>query len=296
MKILFLGGTAFFGIYTVRCLLADGHEITIATRGQAKDSFGDQVRRITLERTDKKSMADALRDKYFDIVCDNLVFCSDDVIFLLDVITPARYVYTSTIAVYDENLQMNMPETHFNPLSHELLWCSRQELPYGERKRQAECAVFQVYRDIPSAALRLPYVIGEDDYTERLYFYVEHVVKKRPMYIDNMDEKLSFIYSDEAGAFLAWAVRQSFTGPINGASSGSISLREIIAYVEEKTGVQAILRPDGDPGMYNERLAFSISTKRAEEMGFGFSDLFDRFYLLLDRYIEIAKSSMLSGL
>ena len=289
MKILVLGGTAFFGIYAVDRLLAGGHEITIATRGQAKDPFGSRVNRIKLERTEQQSMADALSGKNFDIVCDNLVFCSNDVRYLLDVVSPKRYVYTSTIATYDENLQMNMPESHFDPAKHEFRWCSRNELPYGESKRQAECAVFQVYKDIPAAALRLPYVIGEDDYTERLYFYIDHVVNKRPMYIDNIDEKLSFIYSDEAGAFLAWAVEQNFTGPLNGANSGSISLREIIAYAEEKTGIQAILHPDGDPGMYNERLAFSTSTKKAEELGFHFTDLFDRFYHLLDKYIEIAK-------
>lgn len=247
--------------------------------------------RVTLERTEQKSVADALKNKSFDIVCDNLVFCSNDVRYLLDVVSVKRYVYTSTIATYDENLQMDMKETHFDPMRHKLQWCSRNELSYGESKRQAECAVFQVYKNIPSAALRLPYVIGEDDYTQRLYFYVEHVVKRRPMYIDNMDEKLSFIYSDEAGTFLAWAVEQSFTGAINGANHGSISLREIIAYVEEKTGTKAILQPDGDPGMYNERLAFSTSTKKAKDMGFEFSNLFDRLYLLLDKYIEIANSN-----
>ena len=289
MKILVLGGTKFFGVYAVRRLLANGHQITIATRGQTKDSFGNKVERIVLDRTEQQSMSDALRDKTFDIVCDNLVFCSNDVRYLLDVVSPTRYVYTSTIATYDENLQMDMPEEHFNPLVHPFHWCSRNEFPYGESKRQAECAVFQVYKDIPSAALRLPYVIGEDDYTKRLYFYVDHVVNKKPMYIDNIDEKLSFIYADEAGEFLAWAVENDFIGPLNGANHGSISIREMITYVEEKTGTQVILQPDGDPGAYNERWAFSTSTKKAEILGFRFSNLFDRLYPLLDKYIEIAK-------
>ncbi|CAN7742153.1 NAD-dependent epimerase/dehydratase family protein [Paenibacillus sp. LjRoot56] len=46
MKILVLGGTAFFGRRLVRLLLGDGHDVTIATRGQTPDDFGDAVTRI----------------------------------------------------------------------------------------------------------------------------------------------------------------------------------------------------------------------------------------------------------
>ena len=40
MKILILGGTRFFGIYTVEDLLEKGHDVTIATRGKAHDGYG----------------------------------------------------------------------------------------------------------------------------------------------------------------------------------------------------------------------------------------------------------------
>jgi len=290
MDILFLGGTGFFGIHTVKQLLKEGHQITLATRGITKGPFGDEVRRIVLERTDKESLATALAGKKYDLVCDNLVFCSNDIRYLLDVVETKRYVYVSTIAVYDEDLQFDMPESHFDPLTHPLKWCDRNELPYGESKRQAECAVFQKYAHIPSAALRLPYVIGEDDYTKRLFFYIDHIVNEKPMYIDNINEKISFIDSREAGAFLAWAVaKDSLTGPINGANAGSLSLQEIINYVEEKTNKKAILDKNAEPAPYNERLAFSTSVKRAKELGFEFTDLSEWFYQLLDRYIEISK-------
>lgn len=47
MKILVIGGTRFFRIHMVEELLKAGHDITIATRGQAADLFGDKVKRIT---------------------------------------------------------------------------------------------------------------------------------------------------------------------------------------------------------------------------------------------------------
>ena len=48
MNILVIGGTRFFGIHMVEELLKAGHEITIAKRGIASDSFGDKVKRLIL--------------------------------------------------------------------------------------------------------------------------------------------------------------------------------------------------------------------------------------------------------
>jgi len=285
-NILVLGGTGFFGIYMVERLLAEGHQITIATRGQTKNPFEGRVSHVVLERTCPQSIANALSGKSFDIIVDNLVFCSNDVKYLLNVVQPKRYVYSSTIAVYDEDLRMNMPESHFDPLSPHLIWCDRESLPYGERKRQAERAVFQAYKNIPAAAIRIPYVIGDDDITKRLYFYVEHVIKGLPMHIDNMNEQLSFIFSKEAGEFLAWVALHDVTGPINGANSGTISVGEIIGYIEDKTGIKANLDINGTHGAYNERWAFSTSVDVADRLGFSFSPLFPGFYQLLDRYIK----------
>lgn len=56
MNILVIGGTRFFGIHMVNELLTAGHDVTIATRGKASDSFGDKVKRIFLERTKEESV------------------------------------------------------------------------------------------------------------------------------------------------------------------------------------------------------------------------------------------------
>lgn len=64
MKILVIGGTRFFGIHMVKELLAKGHEVTIATRGQSSDAYGDRVKRLVLDRTDEESMRKAFSRKY----------------------------------------------------------------------------------------------------------------------------------------------------------------------------------------------------------------------------------------
>ena len=86
MKILVIGGTRFFGIHMVNKLLELGHSVTIATRGNAKDNFGDRVSRIILERTNQASMKQNLEDKEFDVAIDNLAYCSNDVKYALETI------------------------------------------------------------------------------------------------------------------------------------------------------------------------------------------------------------------
>lgn len=76
MNILVLGGTRFFGRHLVQALLSDGHNVTIATRGHTKDSFGGQIKRLIVERTSAESLRLSLRHVHYDVIYDNLVFQS----------------------------------------------------------------------------------------------------------------------------------------------------------------------------------------------------------------------------
>lgn len=291
MKVLVLGGTRFFGVHLVNSLLDKGHNVTIATRGKAKDVFWDKVERIIIERTDPNSLAEVLKNHYFDVVCDNLAYCSNDIKFLLDSLKCGRYVMTSSASIY-MNQHLDTAESEFDSLLHPLKWCSRQDYPYDEIKRQAECALFGVYSQFPAVAVRFPYVIGEDDYTQRLYFYVEQIIKGNPMNIDNLKEQIGFINSREAGDFLAWIADQKFIGSINGSNIGTISLQEIINYVEEKTGKKAIYSAEGLDGTYNGQKSFSLDVAHANSLGYNFTELKSWIYELLDKYINKAAMSL----
>lgn len=315
MKILVLGGTRFFGIHMVEDLLDAGHEVTIATRGNAKDSFGERVKRIIVERTSAESMKRALQEKHFDVVIDKLAYCSNDIRIAMDTIDCDRYIHMSSTAVYNPK-KLDTIEEDFNGQERPVIWCNRPDFPYDEIKRQAEYALWQEYSDRNWLAVRYPVVLGKDDYTNRLKFYVDHVISGTPMYIDNMDYQMSYIRSDEAGRFMAYLVDKDisgvfngayngvYNGAFNGASDGTISLREIINYVEERTGKQAVLvkadkkdesiyesDTDMEPQVvdkapYNGDTEFSINTSKAKELGFEFSDIKDWIYDLLDYYIN----------
>ncbi|MBQ1571320.1 MAG: NAD-dependent epimerase/dehydratase family protein, partial [Clostridiales bacterium] len=79
MKILVLGGTRFFGIHMVNDLIEKGHDVTIATRGNTPDDFGDSVSRIRFERTDEDSIKAAIAGTHYDVIIDKIAYCSNDI-------------------------------------------------------------------------------------------------------------------------------------------------------------------------------------------------------------------------
>ena len=292
MKILVLGGTRFFGVHMVNDLIEKGHEVTIATRGQTPDDFGDSVMRIRLDRTDEDSIKAMISDTHYDVIIDKIAYCSNDVRKLLDNADCDKYIYMSSTAVYDP-LHPDTKEDDFDGNSGELIWCDRPDFSYDVVKRHAEYALWQKYSDKKFVAVRYPFVIGKDDYTKRLYFYVEHVLKQMPMKVDNLDNQMSFIRSDEAGKFISFLVDKDFTGAVNGCSRGTVSVKTILDYIEKETGFSAVLSEDGDPAPYNGMPEYSINTQKAESLGFEFTDINDWIFGLLDYYIDVAHEGML---
>lgn len=287
MRILVLGGTRFFGIHTVEELIRQGHDVTIATRQTKQDKFGDAVKRIQVERTDPASMKETFKGKKFDVVYDKIAYCSNDIKYAMEAIDCDKYIYMSSTSVYEPK-KLNTKEEDFDGVNRNFVWCGRFDFPYEEIKRQAECALWQEYSDKNWIAVRYPFAIGQDDYTERLMFYVRNTMQSVPMKIDNIDCQMSYIRSDEAGKFMAFLADKDIKGAINGSAHGTISLREIISYVEEKTGTKAILSDEGEEAPYNGEPDYSINTDKAEASGFQFSNLKDWIYDLLDHYIESA--------
>jgi len=287
MNILVFGGTRFFGIYLVEKLLKNGHEVTIATRGQTKDHFGNKVKRLIVDRCNEQELMAVFEKREYDCICDNICYASKDVKKLLDVARCRRYILTSTMSVYQmESGGMDLKEEAFVPCSYPLKWYDRQDASYDEIKRQAEAALFQVYSEKNAAAVRFPYVIGKEDYTKRLYFYVQHVLKQIPMYIDNLQEKMSFIQAEEAGEFLAWMAENNETGCFNAANEGTVTVKEILSYIEKKSGKKALIDQEGERAPYNGTPAYSINTKKAQSAGYSFGALKDFLPELLDFYME----------
>lgn len=289
MKILVLGGTRFFGKHMVEELVRMGNQVTIATRGLTTDNFGDAVNRIIVDRYDVESLKKQIGGIHYDTICDSLAYASNDVKCIMEVASFDRYVVVSSTAVYD--LKPGTSEIDYIPSEYTLNWCNRSDVEYGEAKRQVECAFRQVYPQHHVVAVRFPYVIGDDDYTKRLLFYVDHIKNQIPMYVDNYNNQMSFITAKEAGAFLVYIAMGDYVGAVNGANQGTISVADIVKYVEDKTGKKAIIVDDAnndvDIAPYNGTPSYSINTDLAEKLGYTFANISDYIYDLIDLYIEM---------
>ncbi len=285
MRILVLGGTLFFGKHMVREFIRQGDSVTIATRGRMEDGFGEDVERIILDRTDEISVANALNGKAFDIVCDNTCYSSDELRYILEHVQCKRYILTSTISVYTDQLSLGLREEDYNPFESKLVWCTREDAPYGILKQRAEAALFQRFSEIPGAAIRFPYVVGVDDYTNRLYNYCRSIRDSKPVYIDNMEEEISFIHSEDAGKFLAYVAKSTGTGPIN-ATAGTMKIGTIVNYIESKTGKKAIIDKEGEKAAYNEVPSFSVVVDKANHLGYEFQSIEGWMFNLIDELLK----------
>ena len=286
MKVLVVGGTRFFGIPMVKKLLANGHDVTVATRGNAKADFDGNIAYITLDRTDGSSVKRALEGKHFDVVIDKIAYGSNDVKALLENVSCDRYIQMSTCSVY-QNDHADITEDEFVTKDYPLEWDGRLS-DYAKTKRNAERAALEFMEPSKCTFVRYPVVLGENDYTGRLRFYLEHIKDEKPMNVDDLDMDMAFIHEKEAGEFIAYLVDHPVSGPVNGCSSGAVKISEIISYAEKKLGKKAILDASGEEAPYNGLTdTLSFSTKKANEAGYTFSALDSWLYKLID--FEVAK-------
>lgn len=276
-KVLVLGGTRYFGKRLVNRLLEQGvHEITVATRGLNKVDFKGNVEHLILDRKEEKALLEAARSRTWDIVFDNICYSPDEALAATSAFDgyAGRYVMTSTLSVYDFG-KSPLLESDFNPYEYELKTGSAKDYSYGECKRLAEAAFFQ-RASFPVSAMRIPIVLGPDDYTRRLHFHVERVMKGIPIGIPNLAAEMSYITSEETANFMHWLGESSITGPINASSNGMLSMRGLLDMIEATVSKKAIVVAESkeeDQSPFGVPVSWVMDTSAAKEAGYHFTAL-----------------------
>ena len=295
MDILVIGGTRYFGIPMIKRLIDNNHNVTIATRGITDDEFGDKINRIVVSDIyNEKAAKLALYGKAYDVVIDKMCYGAADVRNILDNVKCDKYIHMSTAGVYESLNKLDIQESDFDSTQGEYVWCHRGEIPYDDAKRTAERALTQYYSEINSVSVRSPFVLGKNDYTGRFRYYIEHIVNEKPMYIDNLDERICFANATETGKFLAYLVEVDAEGAYNCCSTGTISIKEILSYIEQRTGKKSLLDETASYDKnkiapYNGTKTNSLNTQKAQKLGFKFSDVHDWIYELIDYELEKGK-------
>ncbi|WP_144788315.1 NAD-dependent epimerase/dehydratase family protein [Lysinibacillus fusiformis] len=277
MNILVLGGTRFFGKKLVELCIENGHDVTILTRGQSGNPFGTAVKQLIVDRDDHDALENALAHTTWDIVYDNICYSPNEAHTICELLKgkTKKLVFTSTLSTYEVDGKMKKEED-FDPYHYQILMGDRDEFSYGEGKRQAEAVLFKE-ASFPVVAVRFPIVMGEHDYTRRLHFHVERILHDQPISLPNIDAQMSYITDEEAAEFLYFVGVTPIEGPYNATASGAISLKELLALIEEESGKRAkISLVGGDEesqSPYGVPADWYMTNAKAEKAGFTFSQL-----------------------
>lgn len=235
MKILVLGGTRFFGKKTVEILIEKGHEVTIATRGNTEHGFGDQVNHVLLDAQDRNHPGwKKIVDQQWDAVFDNVCYTKEDAKVLMEKFTDvaAHLYFTSSMSVYS-GAKDGYEEADFDPYTYEI--DPTIEVNYGEGKRQAEQVLF-TEAPFPVTSFRFPIVLDNDDYTERLHYYVEKAVNNETIRFEKSEVKVNYVKGTTAAESIVWAIENSKAGIYNVSSKDAVTVSTLMGWLEEAVG------------------------------------------------------------
>jgi nucleoside-diphosphate-sugar epimerase len=167
VKILVMGGTRFVGKPLVARLKAQGHELTLLTRG--KNSVPDGVEHLKGDRSTDEGMA-SLKGRSFDVIVDSSGRKLEDSRRVL-AITGApshRFVYVSSAGVYAASAQW--------PLSEDAATD-----PQSRHAGKAETEHWLRAEGVPFTSFRPTYIYGPGNYNPIERWFFDRIVNDRPI-------------------------------------------------------------------------------------------------------------------
>lgn len=153
MRVLIIGGTGFLSSALVEAAVAEGHDVTILTRGQRPVEVASAVRRLTADRQDEAAFRAAVGGQRFDAVLDAICYTPQHAQQNIEVFAGqvGRLVMISTDFVYTVGPRpLPIPED------------TPRDAPtdYGRNKAAAEDRLLAANDRLPVTILRPPHVIG----------------------------------------------------------------------------------------------------------------------------------------
>ncbi|MBF0117987.1 MAG: hypothetical protein HQK79_04075 [Desulfobacterales bacterium] len=174
MRILFLGGTRYFGKLILRKLVEEQHEVFVVSRKKSEEK---NIQSIIGEREDASTLLSIKKNLPYDIIIDNIAYKPQQIEKLFETVKGfLLYILTSTSAVYiDEYFPLNIKS-------------------YGLLK--IACENFVKESGFPYLILRLPFVTGPNDFSGRLLYYINRI-KNGIVIVPENAKTLQQVYSED---------------------------------------------------------------------------------------------------
>jgi nucleoside-diphosphate-sugar epimerase len=167
VKILVMGGTRFVGKPLVAQLQAEGHALTLFTRGKNPVPAG--VEHISGDRTSSAGLS-ALEGRRFDVIVDSSGRTVEDSRAVVERTgAPAhRFVYVSSAGVYADSV----------------LWPLTEDSPTDPQSRHAgklDTEAWLQAERIPFTSFRPTYIVGAGNYNPVESWFFDRIVHGRPV-------------------------------------------------------------------------------------------------------------------
>ncbi len=228
MRVVVIGGTRFIGRHTVQALLDRGHEVTLFHRGRTPNPFGDRVQETLGDRSDSRSVQQALHGRPFDAVVD-VAYPWDartgarEVGYVADALSPAvrKYVYLSSASVYGDGPMPLKEDSPRDPMLG----------GYSEDKIAAEDYLFdaQAMGRFDVSVVRPPYVHGPWNNIPREAWFWDRILAGRPVIVPD-DGRTVFQWA--AARDVAWALVECLENPAARGEAFNIAEADPLTYAD----------------------------------------------------------------
>lgn len=251
MRVLIIGGTKYFGKLIVRRLLARGDQVALFTRGRTRPEFWDEVETILGDRKEHAAFEAAMAGREFDAVIDQHGYTKEDQESALRAFAgrTKHYVFTSTISVYHDgyvDFHRHCPMREEDLKLDEIGW----DYPpghdeYALGKRHCE-KVLRAHPEFPSTVVRVPPVMGPEDWTLRFWILLQRVLDGGELPLpDGGTNVFRLVYSEDlAQAFVDILDEPKTIGGTYNVAQGEImTMRLLVETIAAAAGRDPVLVP-----------------------------------------------------
>ena len=167
MKILVMGGTRFVGKPLVARLQAQGHALTLFTRG--KNAVPAGVEHLCGDRSSDDGLS-ALQGRSFDVIVDSSGRKQEDSSRVVAITGPPshRFVYVSSAGVYADSEQWPLDES--SPTD-----------PQSRHAGKADTEAWLRHEGIAFTSFRPTYIYGPGNYNPVERWFFDRIVHNRPI-------------------------------------------------------------------------------------------------------------------
>lgn len=183
-KILILGGTNFIGRNLIEHLInIDKYDLTLLNRGRTNTHLFPEIKQIKGDRN-TAAIIDLIKgdwDYIIDVSCyfpkslERIVSATNSRL--------KKYIFISTISVYQLGLEVPMAESATLKVCKPEHWEDETDRTYGERK--VACEAILEASQLNYTILRPAVVYGKYDHTDRFYYWLHQVKKYKKIGLPN---------------------------------------------------------------------------------------------------------------